>query len=80
MMHSSVIPITSRFNFLVDCSSESVSEGHAPGGPGQGAKRSDSGAIASICNAVMVGARMASTSLFIATLRYDFSMCIFSHH
>jgi len=47
---------------------KSGSEGHVPVEPGQGAKHSDSGAIASICNAAMVGERMAGTPHFTVTV------------
>ncbi|BBB64094.1 hypothetical protein UNDKW_5821 [Undibacterium sp. KW1] len=60
----------------VDCNSESESEGHVPGEPGLGAKHSDSGAIASICNAAMVGARMAGTSLFTVAVHYNLQQSV----
>lgn len=54
----------SAWRRLVDCHSEIESEGHAPGESGQGAKHSNSGAIASICNAAMIAAHMAGTPIF----------------
>ncbi|BBB59689.1 hypothetical protein UNDKW_1416 [Undibacterium sp. KW1] len=55
-------------NKLVDCNSEIESEGHVPDASGQDAKRSDSGAIASICNAAMIVAHVAGTPIFTVTV------------
>ena len=53
---------------LVDSNSEIESERHVPDASGQGKvltnKHSDSGAIARICNAAMIVARMAGTPIF----------------
>ncbi|MFZ6681794.1 hypothetical protein [Undibacterium sp. Tian12W] len=57
---------------LVDFNSEIESEGHVPGASGQGKggtnEHSDSGAIASICNAGMIVAHMAGTPIFTVTV------------
>ncbi|MFZ6713305.1 hypothetical protein [Undibacterium sp. TC9W] len=64
---------------LVDCNSGIESEGHVPGASGQGAKHSDSGAIASICNAAMIVAHMAGTPIATVTVHYTTWPGLFLH-
>ena len=69
--HSQPVPAIAG---LVDCNSGIESERHAPGVSGQGKvltnKHSDSRAIARICNAAMIVARMAGTPIITVTVHY----------
>ncbi|BBB67154.1 hypothetical protein UNDYM_2901 [Undibacterium sp. YM2] len=61
----------------MDCNSEIESEGHVPGASGQDKggtnEHSDSGAIASICNAAMIVAHVAGTPIFTVTVHWMLS-------